>query len=650
MTETPGSCSSRSTPASSAPRFALVTAAGFGLIAGYLDLGVIHVRRDLMHATLYYEQSRHFHWTVPLANVIVMLPVGLLLAGIGRVRPGMVSCRTATWACATLAVWGPLLRTPLYGLASLILALGISRWVSQWADRHATSFRRLTTYGALALAALTAGVTIMSLSRQALADSRSLAALPPVPAKAPNVLLVVMDTVRADHLGIYGYARETTPHLARWAKRAVQFDWAVAPAPWTFPSHGSFMTGQWPSTLGAHWQPTLDPKYTTLAAFLASRGYHTAGFAANTFWCSYESGLDRGFVHYEDYPLSPRTILSSTMPGRWLVEQLRSPQDYYGVKWVRAQSRDAAEINQSFLSWLVQYREQRRPFFAFLNYLDAHEPFVPPIAPATRFGLQAVSSRDQNMLLQYWDRDKLTLSQRDVELARDSYDTCIAALDRQVGALLDELERRGVLQDTLVIITSDHGEAFGEHGVFNHGFSLYSAEIHVPLLIISPTGPAGTRVPEPVTLRDLPATVAELASLGAASSFPGESWSRYWRAESTDAASRTVGALSEVDIPMTIGPERGRGPRQRGFTISLVADGLHYLLDMNGTEELYDLASDPDELRDLRNDPNRKAALDGFRNRLAQKIAGDRPTSPIAANYQHRFLTLLNSLTPPPKI
>jgi arylsulfatase A-like enzyme len=633
-----------------APRSVLIVAAWFGLIAGYLDLGMVHVRKDFMRATLYYEQNRHFHWTIPLANLILMLLIGLLLAGIGRLGRGIVSCGTATWVCATLAIWGPLLRTPLYGWASLILALGISRWISQWVDRHATSFSRFATIGALALAGLTAGVAIMSLTRQTLAESRALEALPPAPAKAPNVLLVVMDTVCADHLGIYGYARDTTPHLARWAKRAVQFDWAVAPAPWTFPSHGSFMTGHWPSTLGAHWQPTLDPQYTTLAAFLASRGYHTAGFAANTFWCSYESGMDHGFIHYEDYPLSPRTILASTMPGRWLVEQLRSPRDYYGVKWVRAQSRDAALINQSFLNWLSRDRHQGRPFFAFLNYLDAHEPFVPPISPATHFGRQALSSHDQNMLLQYWDRDKLTMSPRDLELARDSYDTCIAALDRQVGALLDELERRDVLQETLVIITSDHGEAFGEHGVFNHGFSLYSAEIHVPLLIISPTGPAGTTVHDPVSLRDLPATVAELASPGGASIFPGESWSRYWRTESTGSTSRTVEALSEVDIPMTIGPERGRGPKQRGFTMSLVAGGLHYLLDMNGTEELYDLANDPGELQDMRNAPHLKAALDGLRNRLAQIIAGNRPTSAVAASYQSRFLTLLTSLIPPPKI
>ena len=98
--------------------------------------------------------------------------------------------------------------------------------------------------------------------------------------------------------------------------------------------------------------------HPTLAEFLTSRGYLTAGFAANTYWLSYESGMDRGFVHYEDYPFSLGAMLGSTMPGRWLLSNLRSPWDYHGVKWVRAQSRDARGINASFLNWLSMNRSR----------------------------------------------------------------------------------------------------------------------------------------------------------------------------------------------------------------------------------------------------------------------------------------------------
>ncbi len=408
------------------------------------------------------------------------------------------------------------------------------------------------------------------------------------------------------------------------------------------------MTGQWPSTLGAHWLPILDPAFPTLAGFLASRGYATAGFAANTFWCSYESGMDRGFAHYEDYPLTPGIMLGSTGPGRWLLENLRGPRDYYGVKWIRSQSRDAAGINDSFLSWLSRKWDRSRPFFAFLNYLNAHEPFLSPPESGPHFGLRPESPGELKMLLEYWDRDKLKLTPREIELARDSYDDCIAALDRRIGSLLDELERRGVLEDTLVIITSDHGEHFGEHGTFDHGFSLYAHEVHVPLLLISSKVPAGRTFDQPVSLRDIPATVVDLAGLGTGrgSPFPGRSLGEHWKKSSRGDVQLTTSAISEVDIPLEILPQRGHGPKERGFTMSLVQDGLHYVVDIQGTEELYDLTADPDELSDLKTDRGQadKLALGRFRSVLYQALTGNRVANDVAREYQQRLRMVLESM------
>jgi arylsulfatase A-like enzyme len=629
---------------------ALGLAAWFGLVGGYLDLGMIVLKRDGLHASLYYEQGRHFLWTVPVANLAVLMVLGLLVAGVNRLRPGRVSLRAAAFLFATLAIWGPLLRAPLYGMASLLVAFGAARLISRWIEGHASGFGRFARFGLIALAALVSTTAVFSCGRQALAESRAMARLPAPPAGAGNVLLIVMDTVRADGLGLYGYTRDTTPHLSRWAQRAVRFDWALAAAPWTFPSHCSFLTGQWPSALNAHWEPILSPAYPTLAEFLAARGYLTAGFAANTHWCSYESGMDRGFAHYEDYPLTPWTVLGTTAPGRWLLENLRNPRDDYQVKWIRSQSRDAAGINRSFFDWLSRERGRGRPFFAFLNYLDAHEPFLPPAGEDVRFGLRPASPGESRMLLEYWDRDKLQLSEHDVELVRDAYDDCIAALDRQVGSLLEELERRGLLRETLVIITSDHGEQFGEHGVFNHGFSLYAHEVHVPLLILAPTAPAGRTVAQPVSLRDLPATVVDLLGLGSGSPFPGRSLAESWRPVPDASASRGPEAVSEVDIPMVIIPQRGRGPNQRGFTMSLVAEGLHYLLDLRGTEELYDLSADPRELRDLKNDPGRNADLRRLRNALALILRDNRAPGGVAGDYQNRLRMVLSALSPGPPI
>ena len=411
------------------PGIALVLAAWFGVVGGALDLGMIFLNRDFFHSSPYYEQGRNFRWVVPVANLLVMMAPGVAVALVSWFRPGLTSRRTAAWLFATLAIWGPLLRAPLYGMATLLLAFGAGGVVSRRFAQRDSVLQTLARYSLPVLLAVIGTMAVVTSIQQARKESQSLAQLPAPPAGAGNVLLIVMDTVRASSLGLYGYARDTTPHLARWAKKGVRFEWALAPAPWTFPSHCSIMTGRWPSALGAHWVPTLDPAYPTLAEFLASRGYLTGGFAANTAWCSYESGMDRGFAHYEDYPLATRTILRRTMPGRWILENVLNSRDYHGIKWIRSQSRDASAINQSFLDWLAGEKHRERPFFAFLNYFDAHEPFLPPEGNGIHFGLRPESPSDFRLLLEYWDRDKVKLSDREVKLARDSYDDCITALD-----------------------------------------------------------------------------------------------------------------------------------------------------------------------------------------------------------------------------
>jgi arylsulfatase A-like enzyme len=629
-------------------RSTLVLATWFGLVGGYFDLAMIFLKRDVFHLSLYYEQGKFFRWVVPVASLLIMLIPGLMVASVIRFRPGLLSPRRAVWVFATLAVWGPLLRLPLYGAATFLLAAGAAHSFSGWVARRLLGgrwFAPLSLAGLFGLVAITA---VTSVTRHVRTESRDLASLPAPTPGAGNVLLLVMDTVRAESLGLYGHDRDTTPHLSRWAKRGVRFDWAMSPAPWTFPSHCSFMTGQWPSTLNAHWQPTLAAKYPTLAEFLASRGYLTAGFAANTYWLSYESGIIRGFVHYEDYPLSLGTILGSTMPGRWLVSNLRRPRDYHGVKWVRAQSRDARGINTSFLNWLSQYRSTNRPFFVFLNYLDAHEPFLPPEGDGVRFGRRPESRGDYMMLLDYWDWNKLSLSAGDVELARDSYENCIAALDREIGSLLDELDRRGVLQDTHVIITSDHGEQFGEHGVFNHGYSVYSQEVHVPLLLISPAVPPGRPCTEPVSLRDLPATVVALVGLRAGSPFPGRSLAEHWRQAAGTSGPRSSMALSEVDIPQTVPPERGSATNHRGFTVAVAAEGLHYLLDAQATEELYDLNADPRERSDLMKARAQNLRLGRFRSAIRQLVLDNRDAIGTVRAYMEPLRRSLDSMNAGP--
>ena len=196
-----------------------------------------------------------------------------------------------------------------------------------------------------------------------------------------------------------------------------------------------------------------------------------------------------------------------------------------------------------------------------------------------RFGREPRSADDFIFLGEYWESmDKLTLPPAYRELARDSYDNCVAYLDERLGELLEHLLRSGVLDDTLVILTSDHGEGLGEHGLFNHGESLYRPEIRVPLLIMMPSNSRMTgHVPNTVSLRDLPATIVDLVGLRHESPFPGRSLARFWR-EPSDPSNHSSGdeVISELSKPNPYDPNQGRSPR-RGPLISLAEDGFVYI-------------------------------------------------------------------------
>ena len=231
--------------------------------------------------------------------------------------------------------------------------------------------------------------------------------------------LVVWDTVRARNLGQYGYDRETSPNLAKWAEKGGHLPLRhCIHAPWTFPSHSCFFTGQWPFKIDSQWKPTLDTTDPTLAEYLASRGYQTAGFAANTNCCTYDSALDRGFAHYEDYSTSLPSLFARTVPGEWLLEHLLTlAGDYHDAKWVLLQSRDASGINGSFLDWLGRRRPDR-PFFAFLNYFDAHDSYIPAPGFEGRFGIRPRTRRDYQFLNDYNGSDKSDAARGDFLMAR----------------------------------------------------------------------------------------------------------------------------------------------------------------------------------------------------------------------------------------
>jgi arylsulfatase A-like enzyme len=626
------------------PLGVILLAIGFGLCAGYLDVAIIVVRKLCWNPEGYYRIARDFPWSVPVSHAVLMVIPGVVVAGATRLWPRLVSPRAGLWLMATLALWGAMLRIPLYSACSLLLAAGAGRLIGDAITVLALEPRRVWR-AALAILGALGVLAAGSAGRQALAEYQAVGGLPPPPPRARNVVLVVWDTVRAFNLGAFGYSRDTTPNLAQWARKGVQYDHTLAPAPWTLPSHSCFFTGQWPLVLDTQRKMTLDTPDPTLAEFLASRGYQTAAFVANTSSLTYESGLDRGFAHFEDYSLTPMSILARTIPGEWIVTRvLRLGGWYHAAKWVRLQSRDAGGINSAFLDWLGRRRTDR-PFFAFLNDFDAHEPYLPPAGFVGRFGTGPRDRRDYDFLLDYFVIDKRQSPARDILMARDCYDDCIAYLDDQLGKLLHELERRGLLADTDVIITSDHGEGFGEHGILGHCFSVNLAETAVPLVMLSAGAPAGRVVLAPVSLRDLPATVVDRLGLSSGSPFPGRSLAAYWTLPAGPVPPDTTSpAFSEQVNKTETVPQPGPWGMLPGFEMSIVSSNYQYVRAGTGQERLYNLLQDPFERVDLLRTAGGSQDVGTFRRMLLKVLTENPGSVDVERDYLASFRQSLEAI------
>jgi arylsulfatase A-like enzyme len=577
------------------PPSVLAIAAWFGLLTGLVELAILAIRHALETSTVLgtLQMNRHFTWMVPVAHLGIFLAAGLPLAVAGRFLRDK-STRFASWLLTALGLASLLLMVQgLHPAAAAVLSLGLGRLISRRIAGRARRFAQFVGWTLPPMLVAVAALGALAYYHVALEEGRVVAALPAARPGAPNVLLVVLDTVAADHIGLHGYRRDTMPNLARLARRGVVFDQARAAAPWTLPSHASLFTGRWVHELGkVQGGKPLDATYPTLAEFLARHGYAAAGFVGNTYYCNSWYGLARGFAHYEDYLecnvlVSPAEALRCTALGRSLIRLFGTA---YNVRpEIATFMKDADRVNRDFLLWLSARPD--RPFFAFLNYVDAHDPYVPPPGFDRHFGLEPETVDDLETI-RNWHQSHPNASERDKALAADAYDDCLAALDDRLGLLFDELDRRGVLGETLVVITSDHGEQFGEHGEYGHGRSLYRQEVRVPLIVVGPSSvPAGLTVAAPVSLRDVAATVAERIGLASDSPFPGRSLARFWEPGVPGTPGDVV--LSEVNSQAN--PSRTRHPR----LASLTAEGKVYIRDSDGREELYDLASDPDEARDL---------------------------------------------------
>lgn len=555
-----------------------------------LSVALLHIA----YVTLRLHVFREFTWTS--RDIVWMAPVVYLGFFLLAALPAALFARLVRrpWGetvLAAFAVWLLLLLwQTLDPIARIVLALGSG--VALGGIWH-RAYRKSETMmrrgvGALAIlsVAVAAGPAVVRWTSSRLARSES------APSDAPNVLLLILDTVRASSMSLYGYSRQTTPYLERIGREGVVFENAMATSSWSLPSHAGILTGLWSHELGGDYRRPVRGDLRTIVEAFRARGYATGGFSANMGFAGHESGFARGFDRFDDYQRNLAQLLLTATLSQTQAMQLATDNARAGylrgilfafkpgnlrLIGVRRSSRAVAtDRTDRFLAWSAKVRP--RPFFAFVNLMDAHAPYESPEPFRSAFG--------------------------DGRREFDRYDGAISYLDSVVYGVLTELRRRGELDRTLVVITSDHGELFGEHGFDGHGSTLYLPALHVPLVMRFPGRiAAGTRVTRPVSLRDLPATLVDLTGIGGIVPFPGTTLRAAWAADLGQTPSPVFAeATRGVNVPRA--NQNYDGPIR-----SVLDSAAHYIRLANGREELYDWRADRDEMNNLAGKPERAGAV-----------------------------------------
>ena len=411
--------------------------------------------------------------------------------------------------------------------------------------------------------ALASSILAIALASSGCGGTDSFATRPSRPAPT-HVLLIVVDTLRADHLGCYGHERDTSPNIDRLAAGATRFERAFATSPWTMPSIASILTGLHPSTLGIDGPDhRLPPEVTTIAEMFAEHARPTAGVVSNALLRE-KLGFHQGFDHYAQDYATDGERLSSRGVTNLAIERLR------------------------------EFREQPggSPFFLFVHYFDPHYgyrrhrgvDFAPPSAGRLTgqedWGQLSVMSSE--------------LTDEELDFVRRLYDEEIRHTDRHIGRLLAALEEHGFAKDTTVILTADHGEGFLAHGWLGHTKTLYNELVRVPLVIRTPSDRGGRIVETPVGLAALSPTILDFADVPydparfQARSLADAIWER--------GPFEVDSVVTEVDFTALFEQMQSKNSHKRaliGVRFKLIRD------EETGTEELYDILADPDEQMDI---------------------------------------------------
>lgn len=468
---------------------------------------------------------------IALGTGMATVGASLLLAFVRRGKsplPGSVTYAAILAPIALLIVWRHPGAVAFGVLGVLVLDWFAVAWLEarglRLANRALAIFLVIASAGAIA-----ASIALPMPGR----DQVPTAPLTPAPERqGPNLIFVVLDTLRADHVGTYGYERKITPWLDEFASKATVYENVAASSSYTLPTHATLFTGLLAETHGAlelHNHDNaegvslvelglqadiakvapLSDQAVTLAEVLSERGYETGAICANTAYLARPFNLDQGFATYVDEtgsraqwrPLGLSIMVRLPLPERWRLERLLGSSERYYLL--------APEVNALAKQWLKGRAE--RPFFLFLNYMEPHAPYLP--LPGYRDAFPQSYARQTAD----WGRinaGEIALTADEKTVLVDAYDAEIKSLDDRLREMFAYFEAEGALKNTIVVIAGDHGESFGEHEKLGHALTVFQPEVHVPLIIKLPGQAEGKRESRFVNQADVMPTL--LREMGAA--------------------------------------------------------------------------------------------------------------------------------------
>ena len=585
-------------------RRSIVSGAAFGLAAATVELWLSllpFIERRMGPGPLYLAQIAALQMGLGVLLGLALAP--LLRAG------AVVHVLAMALAWYGLERWVRL-DSPLFAMGEIARPVGgaLLALIGIWIARA----RPLLAWGiaaALLLAALAAPGLYLRVTTP---PQPPRAELPPPQPGAPNVVMVVLDTVRARNVSSYGYGRPTSPEIERLAAEGALFLDATSPSTWSLPSHASLFTGRYQSSHGAHGEHQyLDARYPTLAQVLERRGYQTFCITANP-WISDGLGLTRGFA-WQDLSLREQ---GGAGQGFSFVHRLL---DRLGLQ---ESDKGGDAVAASFENWMRERpADAERPAFVFLNFIEAHFPY---------------HQLPRDSLFQFTHRPYGDLRRISIDLvgqqfggkgrpvaeagapAQDMYDGGIVYSNQLLARVVEALRARGMLDDTVLVVLADHGEILGERGgYFGHGPTLYQEAVGVPLLVrYPPRIPAGVRIAQPVSTVGVFATILDLAGIEAPPTLQVGSLAPLATGESVSGGgpilselhqSRELALDSRSADPQMRSDRRYRLLRERNLKLVTTSRGESFL---------YDLASDPGETHDLA--AERPAEVSAMQARLAQ--------------------------------